>query len=83
MAKNRLLVAWDFLTGKSNKYNDAIYKFVGGQTANYNNTFETLLTKGYGENPDVNALVNQMASKTTAVPYVVKKVKNKNIYKKL
>ena len=83
MAKNRLLVAWDFLTGKSNKYNDAIYKFVGGQTANYNNTFETLLTKGYGENPDVNAIINQMASKTTAVPYYIKKIKDKTNYSKI
>jgi hypothetical protein len=56
MAKNRLLLAWDALTnGNKNLFNNSIYKMVGGLTMTYNKDLETLLYKGYGENPDVNA----------------------------
>lgn len=84
MAKNRITLAWDVLTnGSKNLFNQAIYKLVGGLTMTYNNTLETLLVKGYGENPDVNTIVNQQASKTTAVPYCIKKIDDKEAYKKL
>ncbi len=84
MIKNRLVLAWDALrNGNQNKYNEAIYKLVGGLTSTYNATLETLIVKGYGENPDVNAIINQQASKTTAVPYCVKKIDDKEAYKKL
>jgi hypothetical protein len=84
MAKNRLLVAWDaFMNPNKNLFNESIYKLVGGFTSTYNTTLETLITKGYGENPDVNAIVNQQASKTTAVPYCIKKIDNAQAYKQL
>lgn len=85
MAKNRLLLAWDVLTNKvaRNFFNEAIYKFVGTLTTTYNNDLETLITKGYGENPDVNAIVNQQAQKTAIVPYVVKIVEDEKTYKRL
>jgi Phage portal protein len=82
MAKNRIQLAWDALTNK-NSFNSAIYKMVGGLTTTYNRTLETLLIKGYGENPDVNAIINQQASKTTAVPYYIKKIEDKVARKKL
>jgi len=84
MFKNRIALAWDALrNGSKNLYNEAIYKLVGGLTSTYNETLETLIVKGYGENPDVNAIVNQQASKTTAVPYYIKKIEDKEAYKKL
>ena len=82
MAKNRILMAWDALTNP-NKFNEAMYKMVGGLTSTYNCSLETLITKGYGENPDVNAIINQQASKTTAVPYSIKKIDDKVARKKL
>jgi len=84
MAKNRILMAWDVLTNPNKNYfNESIYKMVGGQTQSYNQTLETLIVKGYGENPDVNAIVNQMASKTTSVPYCIKKIDDKESLKKI
>jgi len=84
MAKNRFVLAWDaFVNPNKNLFNQAIYKLVGGNTMTYNKTLETLLVEGYGNNPDVNSIVNQQASKTTAVPYCIKKVDDKDAYKKI
>jgi len=84
MAKNRIQLAWDVLTNQNrNLFNESIYKLVGGITNTYNRDLETLLNHGYGENPDVNAIVNQQCSKTTVIPYCVKKISDKNSYKKL
>jgi len=81
---NRLQMAWDaFKNPNRNLFNQAIYKLVGGETATYNATLETLIVKGYGNNPDVNAIINQQASKTTAVPYSIKKIEDKVARKKL
>jgi hypothetical protein len=84
MAKNRISMAWDMLTNPNkNLFNEAIYKLVGGQTNTYNPTLEVLLNKGYGENPDVNAMVNQMASKTTIVPYYIKTIEDEETHKQI
>ncbi len=84
MAKNRIKLAWDALTNPNkNLFNESIYKLVGGLTSTYNRSLETLLVQGYGNNPDVNAIVNQMASKTTAVPYCIKEIDDKEAVKKL
>lgn len=66
----------------TNLYNKAIYSMIGGFTNTYNADLETLMVKGYGQNPDVNAIVNQQASKTTIVPYVIKKIDDKATYEK-
>ena len=84
MAKNRFQLAWDAFTNPNkNLFNESIYKLVGGLTMTYNRDLETLLVKGYGENPDVNAIVNQQASKSTSVPFYIKKVDDKDAYKKI
>jgi len=84
MAKNRILMAWDVLTNPNKNYfNESIYKMIGGITQSYNPILETLIVKGYGENPDVNAIVNQMASKTTSVPYCIKKIDDEDSLKKI
>lgn len=84
MAVNRFRLALDVLLNPNKNYfNEALYKSIGGITTTYNCTLETLITKGYGENPDVNAIVNQMASKTTAVPYIIKPIEDERAYNKL
>ena len=84
MAVNRFRLALDaFLNPNKNYFNEALYRQVGGLTTTYNNTLEVLMSKGYGENPDVNAIVNQMASKTTSVPYCVKLIEDENALKKI
>jgi len=84
MAKNRIALAWDVLTnGNKNLFNESIYKLVGGLTSTYNRSLEVLITKGYGENPDVNAIINQQASKTISVPYYIKEIDDKEAVKKL
>lgn len=84
MAKNRIALAWEALTNPNkNLFNESLYKWLGGNTSNYNRSLETLITKGYGENPDVNAIVNQQASKTTAVPYCIKEIEDAKAYQKI
>jgi hypothetical protein len=80
MEKNRLQSAWEAFrnpqTYTQNKLYEAVFRLLGGQTNTYNQDLATLLVRGYGENPDVNAMVNQMASKSTVVPFYVKKIKD-------
>ena len=84
MAVNRFRLALGVLLNPNKNYfNEAFYKAVGMQTTTYNSTLDVLMTKGYGENPDVNAIVNQMASKTTAVPYIIKPIEDEKKYKQL
>jgi len=81
---DKFRLAWNGLNKtEENLFNQAIYNMVGGQTNTYNATLETLLIKGYGENPDVNAIVNQMSSKTTVVPFAIKKIENPKAAKQL
>jgi len=83
MAINRFRMALDvFLNPNKNYFNEAIYEMVGGLTSTYNNTLETLIVKGYGENPDVNAIVNQMAAKSMTVPYIIKPIEDVKSYNK-
>lgn len=79
---NRFQIAWNALTNR-NFFNETIYRMVGGVTTTYNRTLETLIVKGYGENPDVNAIVNQQASKSCSVPYLIKKIEDEKAVKKI
>ncbi|SHH69064.1 phage portal protein, HK97 family [Chryseobacterium oranimense] len=66
-----------------NAFNKAFLQFMGGQAAQYDYKDSTYLEKGYGINPDVFSVVTQMCDKTKAVPYAVKKVKDKQSLSKL
>lgn len=72
---DKFKLTWNsLLRGNENKYNQALYSMLGQYTNAYEQNINTLLTKGYMENPDVNAIINMQASKTTVVPFVIKKV---------
>lgn len=60
----------------------AIYGFGGGWTA-WDANKVTILYKGYGQNPDVFAAVNGASRKSMAVPYEIKKIKDKRSFQKL
>lgn len=80
-ARNRL--ARMIATRTSNLFNDAFLKTVGGGFTPYDPNNETYLNEGYGSNPDVYAVIQQMASKTVSIPYEVKKVIDKKEKSKL
>lgn len=67
----------------TNAFNKALYSFIGGQGAQYDNKAATYLNKGYKINPVVFSVINQMCDKTKAVPYAIKKVKDQKQYSKL
>ncbi|MCT4238511.1 phage portal protein [Elizabethkingia anophelis] len=60
-----------------NAFNKAFLQFLGGLSAKYDYDNKTYLEKGYGYNPDVYAVITQQAEKIRTVPYVIKKVKDK------
>jgi phage portal protein BeeE len=83
---NRFSSAFNTLIGKEsivNKLNQAVFSVFGGGFTRYDNTNTELLNKGYGYNPDVFAIINQMAVKTTSIPYCVKKVSNEKARREL
>lgn len=67
----------------TNAFNKALYSFIGGQGAQYDNKASTYLEKGYKINPVVFSVITQMCDKTKAVPYAVKKVKDQKQYSKI
>lgn len=60
-----------------NAFNKAFLQFLGGLSAKYDYDNKTYLEKGYGHNPDVYAVITQQAEKIRTVPYVIKKVKDR------
>lgn len=78
--------AVDFIKGKDktylNAFNKAFYEFMGGKPAQYDYDRKTYLKQGYGHNPDVYSIIKQQADKIKAVPYEVKKVKDKESERK-
>lgn len=88
MAKDNFFTRlWGNMIGTAktfeNAFNKAFLQFLGGQAAQYDYKDSTYLEKGYGINPDVFSVVTQMCDKTKAVPYAVKKVKDKQSLSKL
>lgn len=67
----------------TNAFNKALYSLIGGQGASYDNKASTYLNKGYKINPVVFSVISQMCDKTKAVPYAIKKVKDKKEYSKI
>ena len=60
-----------------NSFQRAFFQMTGVSYTGYDTNAKTYLDKGYGLNPDVYAVINQMSTKTASVPYVIKKVKDK------
>ena len=77
----------DWWSGKTmldgNLLNKTLYQMIGGQAAHYDADAKTYLEQGFGNNPDVFAIIMQQADKTKAVPYAVKKIEDKATFKKL
>lgn len=66
-----------------NALNKALYEFVGGHSAEYDENRKTYINKGYGTNPDVYSVITQQADKVNSIPYYVKKVTDKLAKKEL
>lgn len=74
---------WNGSKSDGNKFAEAFYKLIGGQSAQYDYDDKTYLEKGYGTNPIVYAVLSQMIQKTVAVPYTIKQVADKQSLQKL
>lgn len=89
MAKSNIIqrvsMAWDVLKDptKANLFNRAFYGMLGNTATAYSTTLDTLITKGFGENPDVFAIINQQASKSMIVPYAIKDVEDEMALSKI
>jgi len=62
----------------ANKYNQSFFKWMGGTGSSYDVNATTYIEKGYNINPIVYSVISQMATKTSSVPYSVKKVESKD-----
>ena len=75
----RIKDAFNILRGKKpqrNKYAEAFFKLLGSGYTSYDDDAKTYLEDGYGINPDVYAVIQQMSTKTVSIPYYVKIVKD-------
>lgn len=66
-----------------NVFNDAFFQAVGLGWTRYDTKGQTYVDKGYNDNPDVFAIVSQIARKFSSVPGVLKEVKDKKALKQL
>lgn len=60
----------------TNVFNEAFFSFIGAGWTRYDSAGKTFIEKGYNENPDVYAIVSQIARKFSSVPGVIKEVKD-------
>lgn len=65
----------------TDKFAEAFYKLMGGSYTAYDSATKTYIDEGYNGNPIVYSVVQQMATKTMAVPYEVKRKKKDNALK--
>jgi len=61
----------------TNKFNQSFFKWMGGTGSSYDVNATTYIEKGYNINPIVYSVISQMATKTSSVPYSIKKVESK------
>lgn len=66
-----------------NKYAQAFFKYVGQVYVPYPVERESYLDKAYAINGDVYSIIQQMATKTSSIPFKVKRVKDKVSNKRL
>jgi len=65
----------------TNAYNQAFFQYVNGQKITFDYSRKSYLD-AYLNNPDINAIINQIADKTNEVPYYIKKINDKKSYRK-
>jgi len=61
----------------TNKYNQSFFKWMGGNGSAYDTNAVSYIEKGYNINPIVYSVIAQMATKTSSVPYTIKKIESK------
>lgn len=83
---NRFTEAFRVLRRKKtthNKYLETFLSLLGSGYTSYDDNSKTYLEDGYGLNPDVYAIIQQMSTKTISIPYCVKRVKDDQSKSKL
>jgi len=66
-----------------NKFNEAFLFNTGAGFTNYSTENQTYIDKGYNINPIVYSVINQQAVKTASIPFQIKKIKDKESFRKL
>ena len=64
-----------------NTFNEAFYHLLGNGFKRYDDDAKSYLDEGYNKNPIVYAVIQQMATKTSAVPFEIKVVKDADVAK--
>ena len=82
MANNIINRVWNNLTGR-NKFNYSFISSFGGEYTSYDKDNSTYLDKGYNYNSIIYSIINKQAIKTSSIPFVVKKVDDKEAKNKL
>ncbi len=67
----------------TNKFNEAFFKFIGSMGSSYDLNAKTYIEKGFNINPIVYSVISQMATKTSSVPYTIKKIEDEKQKQKL
>lgn len=67
----------------TNVFNEAFFSLLGAGWTKYDAKGITYIDKGYNENPDVFAIISQIARKFSSVPGVLKEVKDKKASRQL
>ena len=67
----------------TNKFNEAFFKFIGSGGSSYDSNAKTYIEQGFNINPIVYSVISQMATKTSSVPYCIKKIEDKGKKSKL
>lgn len=66
-----------------NVFDKALFQFIGTGWTKYDQKGQTYVDKGYNINPDVYAIISQIARKFSSVPGVIKEVKDGKAKKEL
>ena len=83
--KQRLKLAGNLVLGRgsSNLYNSAFFKWVGLGFSSYDANGKTYVDKGFNQNPFVYSVVNQIATKASSIPSLIKKVDDSRAKQKI
>ena len=67
----------------NNLFNRAFFKYLGGGYTSYDTNAKSYIENGYNVNPDVYSIVQAMANKSSAIPFYVKEIEDKEALKGL